>query len=76
MNTYYYSMVALDVAHARTIEADRQHMAHILARAEGPSAIRRGLAHGLAALSRGSAEIARRLDESTVDDTHRRLATD
>lgn len=70
---YLYAFIALDIADARSREAREAH------RYDGyldprPSAVRRGLAHGLAAISRGSAAATRRLDDVVADDLGRALA--
>ena len=41
-----------------------------------PSLARRSLAHGLAAVSRGSAAVTRRLDDCVADDLVRSLAAE
>lgn len=74
---YLYAFIALDIADARTREAREAHRydGYLDARSERPSAVRRGLAHGLAAISRGSAAATRRLDDVVADDLGRALAT-
>ena len=71
-----YAFLAMDIAHERAHEADRHRLA-AQARAgitERPSLPRRGLAHGFAFVSRGSASLTRRLDECVADDLGRSLA--
>jgi hypothetical protein len=75
---YYYALLALELAKERSAEAER---ARLVARSANgqparPSVIRRGLAHGLAAVSRGSAAAVRRLDDCIADDLGRSLAPD
>jgi len=70
---YFYTIVALDIARDRAYEAAQaRRIADLVP--ERPSLIRRSLAHTLAAVSRGSAAIARRLDDGTADDLVRSLA--
>lgn len=74
---HFYTMVALDIARDRTREADMSRRA-ALARAgldARPGIVRRGLANGLALVSRGSAATVRRLDDRVADDLNRALAT-
>jgi len=71
-----YALIALDLANERSRQADAHRLA-TLARAgaeERPSWPRRGLAHGFALVSRGSAAVTRRLDECVADDLGRSLA--
>jgi hypothetical protein len=71
----FYTLVALDIANDRAREA-RDHRHAAAARASQParpSIARRGLALGLAAVSRGSAHAARRLDSVVADDLGRSL---
>jgi hypothetical protein len=72
----YYTFLALDLARQRQDEATRARRAASFSanRATGPSPVRRGLAHGLAAISRGTALVARQLDECVADDLARSLA--
>jgi hypothetical protein len=73
---HFYTYLALDVANDRVREAnDARRVA--LARAGAasrPSIVRRGLARGLAAVSLGSAQAVRRLDDCVADDLGRSLA--
>ena len=84
---YLYGFLALDLANRReadifsieyrhTREALEARQAAELS-ADGldrPSYARRALAHGLAAVSRGSAAAVRRLDDVVADDLGRALA--
>jgi len=73
----YYTYLALDLARERQDEATQARRAASFSASRetgGPSPIRRGLAHGLAAISRGSASVARQLDECVADDLARSLA--
>ena len=83
---YLYSFLALDLANQRrddvfsmeyrqTQEADQaRHAAELSAAGQDrPSFARRTLAHGLAAVSRGSAAAVRRLDDVVADDLGRSL---
>lgn len=77
MNPHLYSLLALDIARERSKEAERSWLAASFAGTQ-PSPIarvRRHLAVLLAAVSRGSAWIVRRLDSRTADDLRRTLAT-
>jgi len=73
----FYTFLALDVARERAAEAEAHHQAAMIraARSDQPSVMRRSLAHGLAAVTRGSAAVTRRLDECVADDLARSLAT-
>jgi hypothetical protein len=71
-----YTFVALDIANERARDAELAHRAamaaaHYPAR---PGVVRRGLANGLALVSRGSAAAVRRLDECVADDLSQALA--
>jgi hypothetical protein len=83
---YLYSFLALDLANQRrddvfnmeyrqTQEADQaRHEAELSASGQDRSSYaRRALAHGLAAVSRGSAAAVRRLDDVVADDLGRSL---
>ena len=66
----YYTFIALDIAKQRADEADKNRLA---ARADwdrGERSIRQSAAAAIAALSRASGRIARRLDENVVVPTH------
>ncbi|MBI3749082.1 MAG: hypothetical protein HY262_09605 [Chloroflexi bacterium] len=76
MNHYLYSFLALSLANDRAAEADAYRRMS-MARADqeaSPSLVRRSLARGLAAVSRGSASVVRRLDGCIADDLGRSLA--
>ncbi len=74
----FYTFLALDIARERAAEAAAQRRADEAQRSSGPriSFARRGLAHGLAAVSRGSAAVTRRLDDCVADDLVRSLAAE
>lgn len=73
---HLYSILAMQIADDRSREAAslQRAAAFRAGQPERPSFVRQGLAHGLAAVSRGSASMARRLDEVVADDLGRRLA--
>ena len=73
-----YTILALDLARERAEQAAFDRRGHELRRTtpQRPSFARRGLAHGLAAVSRSSAAITRRLDDCVADDLVRSLATE
>lgn len=76
MNANFYSLIALDIARERSLEAERYWLAASLnhgvtARRSG---VRRLVASGLAAISRGAAHAVRRLDSRVADDLGRTLA--
>ena len=73
---YYYAMRALELARERSAEAERARVRALFAagQPERPSSLRRWLALGLAAVSRGSAAVVRRLDDCIADDLGRSLA--
>jgi hypothetical protein len=62
----YLTLIALDVARERTLEADRHRLAR-LATAGRPGFTRRAIARVAAAFSVGAAGVARRLDEHALD---------
>ena len=76
MNHQLWSFIALDLAKQRAEEATRYHL--VAAELEdGPSLwtrARRFVARGVAALSRGSAWVVRRLDDCIADELGRTLA--
>jgi hypothetical protein len=76
MNYYTYAILALDIARERSAEAERNYLASQLAAAvpARTSSVRRLAARLIAAFSRGSASIVRRLDECVADDLGRELA--
>jgi hypothetical protein len=68
----YYTFIALDIARQRAHEAEQERLVH-LARAsdqESARSIRHSAAVVVAALSRASGRLARRLDERVVAPTH------
>jgi len=73
---YYYALLALELAKDRSAEAERARLATLFADSQPkrPSVVRRSLALGLAAVSRGSAAAVRRLDDCIADDLGRSLA--
>jgi hypothetical protein len=72
---YLYSFIAFDIANERAREAADRALARerLVGVAERPSIVRRSLALGLAAISRGSAAATRRLDDVVADDLGRSL---
>lgn len=73
---HYYTYIALDLANERTREARDASQAARYREAQPPrrSLVRYGLATGMAAVSRGSAAVTRRLDDRIADDLGRSLA--
>ena len=73
---YYYAMRALELARDRSAEAELARLRASLAagQPERSSSVRRRLALGLAAVSRGSAGVVRRLDDCIADELGRSLA--
>ena len=71
-----YSLLALDIATERVRESREFHRAAELTagRPGRPSAARRVLAQGFAAVSRGTAAAVRHLDDVAADDLGRTLA--
>jgi len=76
VNHYTYAILALDIARERSAEAERDYLASQLAAGlpYRTSTVRRLAARLIAAFSRGSASIVRRLDECVADDLGRSLA--
>lgn len=76
MNHYLYTFLALDIARQRTREAEQRWLegSLIATSTSRVSRLRRLAARSLAAVSRGSASIVRRLDECVADDLGRTLA--
>jgi hypothetical protein len=76
VNHYTYAILALDIARERSAEAERDYLASQLAAAvpARSSTIRRLAARLLAAFSRGSASVVRRLDDCVADELGRSLA--
>ena len=73
---YHLSVIALDIARERGIEADR-HRRAVLAhqgQASRPSFVRTTTARAFAAVSRGSAAAVRHLDAGVADDLQHGLA--
>jgi hypothetical protein len=76
MNANFYSLIALDLARERSLEAERHWLAASFA-GTAPvrrSAVRRVAATALAAVSRSAANAVRRLDSRVADDLGRKLA--
>lgn len=76
MSHQLWAFVALDLARQRAEEANRYHRTSLRLEGEpaSPSRLRRSLAHGLAAISRGTAAVVRKLDGCIADDLGRSLA--
>jgi hypothetical protein len=68
-----YTFIALDIARERAREAAAMRRADALF-PHRPNVVRRGLAAGLALVSRGSRAAARQLDARVGDDLDRALA--
>ena len=73
-----YTVIALDLARERAAQAAFDRRVDEIRRTtvQRPSLARRSLAHGLAAISRGSAAVTRRLDDCIADDLVRSLAAE
>jgi hypothetical protein len=71
---HLYTFLALDLARERAQEAAEARRATHLTVAERPNAVRRGLASGLALVSRATAGAAERLDGVASDEHDRTLA--
>ena len=73
---HIYSLLALDIANDRVEEAREAHRAALIQSGapERPGFARRTLAHGFAAVSRGSAAVVRRLDNVVAEDLGRSLS--
>lgn len=73
---HYYTFLALDLARDRALDAARDRRA--LEAAAGlpsrPNLLVRGLANGLALVSRGSTAAVRRLDDCVADDLNQALS--
>jgi hypothetical protein len=71
-----WTMYALEVAHDREREMRRARLVDLVRAGtpEHPSRLRRPAALVVAAVSRGSAAVVRRLDECVADDLGRALA--
>lgn len=75
MTHYSYAILALDIARERSAEAERDYLAsQLMSGMPRTSGIRRLTAQIVAAFSRGSAWIVRRLDGHVADDLGRTLA--
>jgi hypothetical protein len=74
--SHFYTYIALDLANDRAREAADAYRAAQLRHGlpARPSAVRHGLANGMAALSRGSAAVTRRLDGRVAEDLRKALA--
>lgn len=74
--SHVYTYIALELANDRSREIRDAHRAAMLRAGlpPRPSHLRRGTARALAAVSRSSAAIVRRLDAHAADDLGRRLA--
>ena len=75
---HFYTFAALDIARDRRREAQQARLAALASdvRAGRPGIARRGLATGLALVSRGTASAVRRLDGVVADDLQRSLAAE
>jgi hypothetical protein len=73
---YHLSVIALDIARERAVEADRHRQAVLAhhARPQKPGVVRISAARAFAAVSRGSAAAVRRLDAGVADDLQHGLA--
>ena len=73
---HYYTFLALDIARERERDAALQRRAELAGRdrIQRPSVVRRGLAHALALVSRGSTAAVRRLDDCVAEDLNQALA--
>lgn len=71
---HLYTFLALDLARERAQTAADARRASTVA-SDRPNVVRRGLASGLAMVSRATADAAHRLDGVAVDDRDRTLAT-
>jgi hypothetical protein len=76
VNQHLSAFLALYLAQERVKEANHYRLAAIAAEGRPPfsTRLRRSLAQALAALSRGSASIVRKLDRCIADDLGRTLA--
>lgn len=66
MTYNHLALIALDIARERTLEADRNRLAHE-ATGNTPGLARRALARVAAAFRIGAADVARRIDERAID---------
>ncbi len=76
MNHQLWAFLALDLARQRAEEANQYRLASLATEGQPSflSRLRRSLAQVLAAFSRGSAAVVRRLDSCIADDLGRTLA--
>jgi hypothetical protein len=76
VNHHLWAFVPLDLARQRAEEVNDYHLASLGFEGEpsSPSRLRRSLARGLAAISRGSAAVVRKLDGRIADNLGRSLA--
>lgn len=76
MNANFYSLIALDIARERSLEAERHWLAASFAGTPPArrSTVRRMAATALAAVSRIAVNAVRRLDSRVADDLGRKLA--
>jgi hypothetical protein len=74
--SHFYTYIALELANDRAREAAHEYRAAQLRHGlpARPSVLRHGLANGMAALTRGSAAVTRRLDECVDADLRKALA--
>ena len=82
----YYAIVALDLVNDHSRELEQRRLERLareggdeaeydwLSTADRPSAFRRGLARGTAAISLAAAAATRRLDDCVADDLGRSIA--
>lgn len=73
---YHLSIIALDIARERGLEADRHRRAALAHKSQAarPSMVRTTTARAFAVVSRGSAAAVRRLDAGVADDLQHGLA--
>lgn len=73
---HYYTFLALDLARDRGLDAarDRRALEAAAGTPSRPNILVRGLANGLALVSRASTAAVRRLDDCVADDLHQALA--
>jgi hypothetical protein len=64
MNPNFLALMALDIANERVRDAERLN--RFRSSDSGPNVVRRSIARAAAALSRGSASVANRLDDQAV----------
>jgi hypothetical protein len=66
MNPNFFAILALDIANERVRDAQRRHRYQAFLAPDRPNVIRRSVARAAVALSRGSAAVARRLDDRAL----------